>query len=79
MSAQVLSPALAKRAAELAKHGLPPQPIRELVDDIQGDMRVARLREAISGQTDPDLDVTIRYKKLVLDGMYSDWVKGKGI
>jgi hypothetical protein len=49
------------------------------MEDIQGDLRVAQLREAITGQADPDLDVMIRYKKLLLGGMYSDWVEGKGV
>lgn len=79
MTVRTLSPTLAKRATELAKNGLPPQPIRELVEDIQGDIRVARLRQAITGQADPDLAVTISYKKRVLDGMYLDWVEGKSI
>ncbi len=79
MTLRALPPASARRATELAKNGLPPQPIRELIDDIQGDVRVARLREAIAGQADPDLATAISYKKLILDGMYLDWVEGKGV
>jgi predicted RNA-binding protein len=79
MTVRTLSPALVQRAAALAKHGLPPQAIRELMDEIRGDIRVGQLREAITGQADRNLAVQIAYKKLRLNDLYLDWVEGKTV
>lgn len=79
MTVRVLSPTLAKRAAELAKNGMPPQPIRVLMDDIEGDIRVAKLRQTVTGQVDSNLAVAISQKKRQLDGLYLDWVEEKNV
>ncbi len=77
MTIRTLSPALVQRAAALAKNGLPPQSIRELIVEIQGDVRVGELREIVTGLVDRDLAVQIARKKLRLNDMYLNWVEGK--
>lgn len=74
MALRVLSKEESLLAFELAKNETRPREIIELKEKIEAKIRVAELREALTGVIDEDLVHEIVQLKLYLDSLYGQWI-----